>query len=249
VYTESHPRRVPPLRSAAASISLFTVSPEGSIESLFSLPALRQVRRSYRLSTVDCFPRVSRCQLSPKSFRTHSYEKYARKSFVSHSYKIIGLKVPSNHTLTKKGGGGVKYSSAPFSLRECSIEDSDHFGRDLSAAPDHYLITSLPYFLTSFATRPPLQRVEPLQHYNIQTHRCFRPFAIHHPLLTVPRLFVRGQGYARLGLRKQAPATCGDCPDAASDLSFSSPDCASRTRGLSAETATAWASQPFSGCT
>ena len=53
-----------------------------------------------RLSTVDG-------QLSPKSFRSHSYEKCTCKSFISHSYKITELKVPSNHTLTGKGRGRV----------------------------------------------------------------------------------------------------------------------------------------------
>jgi hypothetical protein len=41
-----------------------------------------------------------------KSFKAHSYEKYARKSFRAHSYEIAVLKAPSNHTLTKKRGGG-----------------------------------------------------------------------------------------------------------------------------------------------
>ena len=53
-----------------------------------------------RRSTVDG-------QLSPKSFRSHSYEKCTCKSFISHSYKITELKVPSNHTLTGKGRGRV----------------------------------------------------------------------------------------------------------------------------------------------
>jgi hypothetical protein len=39
------------------------------------------------------------------SFRIHSYAKTACKSFISHSYKILGFEVPQNHTLTKKGGG------------------------------------------------------------------------------------------------------------------------------------------------
>jgi hypothetical protein len=43
---------------------------------------------------------------STKSFRSHSYEKCASKSSISHSYKIIRLKVPPNHTLTKRGWGG-----------------------------------------------------------------------------------------------------------------------------------------------
>jgi len=38
---------------------------------------------------------------SAKSFGSHSYEKSTRKSFRIYSYKIIGLKVPSNHTLTR----------------------------------------------------------------------------------------------------------------------------------------------------
>jgi hypothetical protein len=40
-----------------------------------------------------------------KSFKAHSYEKYARKSFRAHSCEIVGLKAPSNHTLTKRGKG------------------------------------------------------------------------------------------------------------------------------------------------
>jgi hypothetical protein len=45
-----------------------------------------------------------------KSFKAHSYEKYARKSFRAHSYEIVGLKAPSNHTLTKRGEGGPRPS-------------------------------------------------------------------------------------------------------------------------------------------
>src|ERR1700686_1472499 len=40
-----------------------------------------------------------------KSFKAHSYEKASRKSFRAHSCEIASLKVPSNHTLTKKGEG------------------------------------------------------------------------------------------------------------------------------------------------
>ncbi len=40
-----------------------------------------------------------------KSFKAHSYEKFACKSFRAHSYEIWGFEVPSNHTLTKKVGG------------------------------------------------------------------------------------------------------------------------------------------------
>src|SRR4029077_6100633 len=32
----------------------------------------------------------------------------------SHSYKIIGLKVPSNHILTKRDGGGYQFPHALF---------------------------------------------------------------------------------------------------------------------------------------
>jgi hypothetical protein len=56
-----------------------------------------------------CQPRRTRSTLrSPlatNSFRIHSYEKYVRKSFRTYSYKIIGLKVPPNHTLTENPGG------------------------------------------------------------------------------------------------------------------------------------------------
>ncbi len=41
-----------------------------------------------------------------KSFAMHSYEKRACKSFAIHSYGIVGLKVPWNHILTKKGRWG-----------------------------------------------------------------------------------------------------------------------------------------------
>ena len=55
-----------------------------------------------------------KCQFA-KSFRTHSYEKCACKSFRIHSYKMYGFEVPSNHTLTKKGGGGIDIShQKPF---------------------------------------------------------------------------------------------------------------------------------------
>ncbi len=40
------------------------------------------------------------------SFRMHSYEKCACKSCRTHSYKIVGLKVPCFHILPKKAGGG-----------------------------------------------------------------------------------------------------------------------------------------------
>jgi hypothetical protein len=42
---------------------------------------------------------------SRNSFRTHSYAMFACKSFVSHSYKIIGLKVLCVHNSFKKPGG------------------------------------------------------------------------------------------------------------------------------------------------
>jgi len=56
-----------------------------------------------------------RCQFA-KSFRAHSYEKYARKSFKAHSYKISAPEVPSNHTLAKRGREGVKVSVDPLHL-------------------------------------------------------------------------------------------------------------------------------------
>ncbi len=42
------------------------------------------------------------------SFRMHSYEKCACKFFGMHCYKIIGLKLPWNEYLQKKGGGGLR---------------------------------------------------------------------------------------------------------------------------------------------
>ncbi len=47
---------------------------------------------------------------SRKSFIMHTYEKRACKSFGMHCYKIVGLKVPLNDTLTKKGGWGGRVS-------------------------------------------------------------------------------------------------------------------------------------------
>jgi hypothetical protein len=43
--------------------------------------------------------------------RINTYEKYARKSFKAHSYKMWGLEAPSNHTLTKKGWGAIPMMS------------------------------------------------------------------------------------------------------------------------------------------
>jgi hypothetical protein len=53
-----------------------------------------------------------------KSFEAHSYEKRLPKSFRIHSYEMGGFKVPSNHTLTKKGWGvpplrGIGFQPAP----------------------------------------------------------------------------------------------------------------------------------------
>jgi hypothetical protein len=67
-------------------------------------------------------PHLGQRPNSRNPFRIHSYEKTTRKSFVSHSYKIIGLKVPSNHTLTKKGGGrGLLALASPVSICPLSI--------------------------------------------------------------------------------------------------------------------------------
>ncbi len=45
-----------------------------------------------------------------KSFAIHSYEKRACKPFAICSYAIVGLKVPWNEYLQKKGGGGGRLS-------------------------------------------------------------------------------------------------------------------------------------------
>ncbi len=44
------------------------------------------------------------------SFGMHSYEKCACKFFGMHSSEIIGLKVPWNEHLQKKGGGACAYT-------------------------------------------------------------------------------------------------------------------------------------------
>jgi hypothetical protein len=88
-------------------------------------------------------------------------------------------------------------------------------------------------------------RFQRTTHYLVPYRKGFRPAQFYrcpliHPVSSSPR-------YARLSLRKKAPAKGSACPLAASDLSLSFPDCASR-RGLSAETAPARVNQPFRGC-
>jgi hypothetical protein len=47
--------------------------------------------------------------------RMHCYEKRARKSRGIHSYKTDGLKVSWNHTVPKKGGGGLEVAAQGIS--------------------------------------------------------------------------------------------------------------------------------------
>ncbi len=54
-------------------------------------------------SRTDLRPQTSRAS---KSFTIHCYEKRSRKSFGISSYAIVGLKVPWNEYLQKKGGWG-----------------------------------------------------------------------------------------------------------------------------------------------
>src|SRR3989441_1812701 len=77
------------------------------------------------------------------SFRMRSYEKQPRKSFRMRSYKIIGLKVPWNHTLPKKRGRGVvRQSSASLPLLRVPAEepvptDGEHFAKHAQAVANH----------------------------------------------------------------------------------------------------------------
>ncbi len=77
------------------------------------LPTSRTVCPDNAPPTSNLPPPTSRTDLPPptsrtKSFRCHSYEKCARKPFGIHSYAIVGLKVPWNEYLQKKGRGGVR---------------------------------------------------------------------------------------------------------------------------------------------
>ncbi len=53
-----------------------------------------------------------------KFFRMHTYKKRACKFFGMHCYKIIGLKVPWNEHLQKKGVGGL---GASRQIRTASV--------------------------------------------------------------------------------------------------------------------------------
>src|SRR5207302_1988210 len=72
-----------------------------------------------------------------------TYEKQPRKSFRMRSYKIIGLKVPWNHTLPKKRGRGVvRQSSASLPLLRVPAEepvptDGEHFAKHAQAVANH----------------------------------------------------------------------------------------------------------------
>src|SRR2546427_7619693 len=71
------------------------------------------------------------------SFRMHSYEKRPRKSFRMRSYKIIGLKIPWNHTLPKRRGAVRKRSALLPLLRVAAEEpvpaDGEHFAKHAQA--------------------------------------------------------------------------------------------------------------------
>ncbi len=69
----------------------------------------RELRRSPEIGLPTSRPALSAVEgtaRSRKSFIMHCYEKRACKSFGIHSHKIIGLKVPWNEYLQKKGGWG-----------------------------------------------------------------------------------------------------------------------------------------------
>src|SRR2546425_880088 len=76
------------------------------------------------------------------SFGMHCYEKRPRKSFRMRSYKIIGLKVPWNHTLPKRRGRGVvRQRSASLPLLRVAAEepvpaDGEHFAKHAQAVAE-----------------------------------------------------------------------------------------------------------------
>src|SRR2546425_8698617 len=77
------------------------------------------------------------------SFGMRTYGKCACKSFRMCSYKIIGLKVPWNHTLPKKRGRGVvRQRSASLPLLRVAAEepipaDGEHFAKHAQAVANH----------------------------------------------------------------------------------------------------------------
>src|SRR3989441_1299859 len=76
------------------------------------------------------------------SFRMCTYKKSSHKSFRMRSYKIIGLKVPWNHTLPKRRGRGVvRQRSASLPLLRVAAEepvpaDGEHFAKHAQAVAE-----------------------------------------------------------------------------------------------------------------
>ncbi len=90
----------PPTSRTVAHVCSHNELPTSSLQ----LPTSRT-----ELPTSDLQPQTSR---TSKPFALHSYEKRACKSFGILSYAIVGLKVPWNEYLQKKGGWGA--GSSPF---------------------------------------------------------------------------------------------------------------------------------------
>src|SRR5271167_299395 len=84
--------------------------------------------------------REPRSPFRVKSFRMRSYEKCARKPFKITSFENKELKVPSNHILAKKRGGGT-----PGFKCKCTaclfLHDST---RSVAIAPERRYRPSLP---------------------------------------------------------------------------------------------------------